>query len=92
MTQSAEIIIDEGDARIEVHLHGETVWLTQAQMADLFSVRKAAISRHLKSIFASGELDMVATVSILETVQTEGRRSVKRQVEYLNPQTSINLR
>jgi hypothetical protein len=73
MTQSAEIIIYEGDARVEVHLHGETVWLTQAQMAELFSVQKAAISAHLKNIFASGELDMAATVSKMERVQTEGR-------------------
>lgn len=91
MTQNSEIIIYDGDARVEVHLHGETVWLTQAQMADLFTVQKAAISKHLKNIFGSGELDMLATVSKVETVQTEGRRSVKRLVEYFNLDAVISV-
>ena len=66
------VIFESGDHEVEVRLQGETVWLSQAQMAALFDVQKAAISKHLKNIFACGELDAAATVSKMETVQTEG--------------------
>ena len=62
----------------------ETIWTTQDQMASLFDVQKAAISKHIKNIFNCGELDQKATVSILETVQNEGKRSVKRAIEHYN--------
>lgn len=48
----------------------ETIWLTQDQMASLFDVQKAAISKHLKNIFNSDELEEKSTVSILETTET----------------------
>lgn len=47
---------DNGDVRVEILLYQENLWLTQAKMAELFEVQKAAISKHLKNIFASGEL------------------------------------
>ena len=62
----------------------ETIWLTQAQVAELFEVQKAAISKHVKNIFASGELEQKPTVSKMETVQKEGNRSVKRTIELYN--------
>jgi len=62
----------------------ETIFLTQQQVGALFNVQKAAISKHVKNIFDTGELDKKATVSISETVQTEGKRTVKRKVEYYN--------
>ena len=55
--------------RLDVRLENETVWLTQLKIADLFGVQKAAISKHIKNIFASGELVKEATVSKMETVQ-----------------------
>ena len=58
--------------RLDVRLENETVWLTQLKIAELFGVQKAAISKHIKNIFASGELVKDATVSKIETVQTEG--------------------
>ena len=54
--------------RLDVRLENETVWLTQLKIADLFGVQKAAISKHIKNIFESGELIKEATVSKKETV------------------------
>ena len=66
---------EDGRSRIEVRLHGETVWLTINQMAELFHVDKSGISRHLKNIYESGELELAATVAKFATVQTEGSPS-----------------
>ena len=62
----------------------ETVWATLDQIANLFGVQKAAISKHFKNIFESGELAKKATVSILETVRIEGKREVRRTIEMYN--------
>jgi prophage maintenance system killer protein/predicted XRE-type DNA-binding protein len=62
----------------------ETIFLTQQQVAELFGVQKAAISKHVKNIFISGELEEKATVSKMETVQTEGERTIKRKIDYYN--------
>ncbi|NVN93040.1 MAG: hypothetical protein HXX11_20935 [Desulfuromonadales bacterium] len=53
-------------------------WLAQSQLADLFDVNVPAISKHVRNILASGELDALATVSNMERVQIEGERKVKR--------------
>ena len=65
---------DNGDIRIEILLYQENLWLTQAKMAELFEVQKAAISKHLKNIFTSGELLEKSVVSILETTAADGKR------------------
>ncbi len=85
------VIFESGDHEVEVRLQGESVWLSQAQMAALFDVQKAAISKHLKNIFACGELDAAATVSKMETVQTEGSRTVSRQLEHYNLDAIISV-
>jgi hypothetical protein len=71
---------------VEVRLDAgkETIFLTQQQVGALFDVQKAAISKYVKNIFDTGELDKKSTVSILETIKTEGKRAVKRKVEYYN--------
>ena len=58
---------DNGDVKVEILLYQENLWLTQAKMAELFEVQKAAISKHLKNIFTSGELMEDSVVSVLET-------------------------
>lgn len=83
MTNDVSIYQAESGA-LEVRLGEDTVWLTQEQMGLLFDVQKAAISKHLKNVFASGELDRPTTVSILETVQLEGHRNVTRQIEHFS--------
>ncbi len=64
---------DNGDVKVEILLYQENLWLTQAKMAELFEVQKAAISKHLKNIFSSGELSVDSVVSILETTAADGK-------------------
>lgn len=65
---------DIGDVRVEILLYQENLWLTQAKMAELFEVQKAAISKHLKNIFESGELQEKSVVSKMETTAADGKR------------------
>lgn len=62
----------------------ETIWANLNQIAQVFEVQKAAISKHLKNIYETGELDERATVSKMETVQVEGNRTIKREIEMYN--------
>ncbi len=64
---------DNGDVRVEILLYQENMWLTQAKMAELFEVQKAAISKHLKKIFETGELVEEAVVSKMETTASDGK-------------------
>ena len=87
-----EISIYENEkGAIEVRLEQDTVWLSQEQMCRLFEVQKAAVSKHLKNIFDSGELDRAATVSKMETVQYEGKRKVKRNIDHFNLDAVISV-
>ena len=63
---------EEGRSRIEVRMQGETVWLTQNQMAEMFQTSKQNISQHVKVIYESGELEPPATVKKFLTVRQEG--------------------
>lgn len=63
----------DGNTSLEVHLDHETVWLTQAQLAQLFAVNVPAINKRLKNIFKSGELAEAAVISILETTAVDGK-------------------
>jgi len=73
-----------GSLELKTDNEYETIWLTQQQVAELFDVQKAAISKHVKNIFTSEELEYKSTVSKMETVQNESGRSVKRTIEYYN--------
>ena len=64
---------DNGEVRVEILLYQENLWLTQAKMAELFEVQKAAISKHEK-YFTSGELKEEAVVSKMETTAADGKR------------------
>lgn len=82
-----EIVIyktTKNEVDLKVRLEKETILLTQQQVSQLFDVQKAAISKHVKNIFDSSELNKNSTVSILETVQTEGDRRISRKIEYYN--------
>jgi hypothetical protein len=74
----------DGDIKVDTVLQNETVWLTQGSMAELFDVKVPAISKHLSNIYEEGELDKEATVSKVETVQTEGERQVARVLDFYN--------
>ena len=75
-----EIVMYQPDEtiRLEVRMDGETVWLSQAQMAELFNATKQNISLHINNIYDEGELEQIATVKDYLTVQKEGKRMVKR--------------
>lgn len=64
---------------VEMNLINESLWLPQNKIAELFGVNKPAISKHIKNIYESQELDMVSTVSKMETVQNEGGREFSCQ-------------
>lgn len=75
---------ESGNVNVNVTYHNESFWLTQKNIAQLFGVEVPAISKHLANIYESNELQKEATISILETVQIEGSRNVKRNVEFYN--------
>lgn len=75
---------NDGQTKVEVRFDSETVWLSLNQIAELFGRDKSVISRHLKNIFAEGELSEDSTVAKNATVQTEGEREVTREIDYYN--------
>lgn len=81
-----EIVVYQPDrtTRVETLFAHESIWLPQMKIAELFGVQKAAISKHLANIYATGELIRAATVSKMETVRTEGGRRISRTLEYYN--------
>lgn len=90
----SEILIyqtPDGQTKIQTRLENETVWLTQAQMAELFGKAKSTISEHIKNIFTEGELDENSTVRKFRTVQIEGNREVERELEYYNLDVIISV-
>jgi len=72
------------EIKVETYLHNESLWLPQKRIAELFHVNVPAISKHLNNIYEEGELEKESTVSIMEIVQKEGVREVKREVEFYN--------
>lgn len=80
-----------GALELKADSSNETIWASLDQIAELFGVQKAAISKHIKNIFETGELVKNSTVSILETVQREGRRDVLRNIKYYNLDMIISI-
>lgn len=78
--------------QLEVHLKDETVWLTQQQIADLFGVKQPAISKHIASIYKSGELDEEGTYSILEYMGHDGKQLYTTKVYNLDMILSVGYR
>lgn len=94
MKMNSEILLyksDDGQIKIQVRLENETVWLTQADMVELFQSSKSNISEHIKHIFEEGELSPDSTVRKFRTVRVEGTRQVERDVEYYNLDVIISV-
>jgi prophage maintenance system killer protein/prophage antirepressor-like protein len=72
----------DGSTELDVKVEKDSVWLTQAQIAELFGVKRPAITKHLKNIFASGELDEQSTCSILEHIGENALRGHYQIVLY----------
>jgi len=82
---------DDGQVKLEVRLHDETVWLTQQMMAELFQTTVPNISMHVRNIYKEGELSPEATVKKFLTVRREGKRNVRRELEFYNLDMIISV-
>ncbi len=94
MDNYGEIIIyqtDDGLTGIEVKVEGETVWLTQQQMADLFQTSRTNVVEHIKHIYEEGELDEGLTCRNFRQVRKEGNREVSREIPFYNLDMIISL-
>ena len=80
-----------GDVQLDILLQDENLWLTQKGLAELFGVERSVITKHLKNIYDSGELDKVLTCAKFAQVQQEGNRSVRRELEYYNLDAIISV-
>ncbi|WP_195280623.1 virulence RhuM family protein [Parabacteroides johnsonii] len=91
--EQGEIILYQPDeaVKLEVRLEDETVWLTQAQIVDLFQSSKANISEHIKNIYDQKELEESSTVRDFRTVRQEGKRQVIRNLTYYNLDAIISI-
>lgn len=93
-TPGGEILLyqtEDGTTRLEVQIQGETVWLSQAQMSELFQTTKQNISLHIRNIYDERELTRSGTVKDSLTVQNEGNRRVSRSVEHYNLDVIISV-
>ena len=81
----------DGVTKIETRLLDDTVWLTQAQICELFQKSKSTISEHVKHIFEEGELEENTTVRNFRTVQIEGNKEVERNIDYYNLDVIISV-
>ncbi|MDE6554257.1 MAG: virulence protein RhuM/Fic/DOC family protein [Muribaculaceae bacterium] len=88
MSKETKLVIykaPNGETQLDVTVHGDTIWLTQRQIAELFGTKVPAISKHLKNIFESGELERDTTISKMETVVNRGfRGSAVEVVDHYN--------
>ena len=94
MDESNQIIIyqsEDGETRIEVKFTGETVWLSQQQMAELYQTTRPNIVQHIRNIYADGELDEQATCKNFLQVRQEGARQVTREMPFYNLDMIISL-
>ena len=92
--QQPDIVIyttDDGQAKVQVKIEDETVWLTQAGLAELYHTTKQNISLHIQNIYDEDELPEDSTVKEYLTVQTEGARQVSRQVKHYNLDMIISV-
>jgi hypothetical protein len=82
---------EDGRTRLQVQFQGETVWLTQAQMAELFQTTQQNISLHIQNVYAEGELTPEATHKEFLSVRREGKRDVQRQLDAYNLDVIISV-
>ncbi|MBR3757055.1 MAG: virulence RhuM family protein [Bacteroidaceae bacterium] len=94
MNKNDQIIIyqtEDGQTQVDVRMENETVWLTQAQMAELFQTDRTSIVRHINNIYKVEELERESTCAKIAQVQIEGNRSVTRQIPYFNLDMIISV-
>ena len=94
MNKNDQIVIyqtEDGQTQVDVRMENETVWLTQAQMAELFQTDRTSIVRHINNIYKVEELERESTCAKIAQLQIEGNRSVTRQIPYFNLDMIISV-
>jgi len=94
MDDNNQIIIyqgEDGETRIEVKFTGETVWLSQQQMAELYQTARSNVVEHIKHIYEDGELTEESTCRKFRQVRLEGNRQVSREIPFYNLDMIISL-
>ena len=91
--EKGEIVLyqPEGEVRLEVRVENETVWLTQAQMAELFDTDRTSITKHIRNIYQIGELDEISTCAKIAQVRIEGGREIARKMPFYNLDMIISV-
>lgn len=92
--ENNEIIIyqsEDGETRVDVKFTGETVWLSQQQMADLYQSSRSNVVEHIQHIYEEGELDEASTCRKFRQVRQEGSRQVSREIPFYNLDMIISL-
>lgn len=77
--------------RLDIRFEGETLWMTQAQIGQLFGVDRSVITKHIGNVYAEGELDAATTSAKIAQVRQEGSRRVERQIEHYNLDVVISV-
>lgn len=85
------VIYNDGELELDVSIGNETVWLNQSHLCELFDRNKSVISRHIKNIYRDKELEEFSTVAKKATVQYEGGREIKREIDYYNLDVIISV-
>ena len=75
---------NNGNIKVDVRFEDETLWLSQAQICEVFGKAKSTISEHITAIFEEGELDISSTVRNYRTVQIEGDREIAKDIDFYN--------
>ena len=83
---------EDGLTKIDVKIEDETVWLSQQQMAELFSTSRTNIIEHINNIYAEEELDKNSTCQNFRQVQKEGNRNVTSEIPFYNLDMIISFR
>lgn len=82
---------EDGQTQVDVRFEQDTIWLSQAQMAELFDKDTDTVGLHLKNIFKSNELDETSTTEDFSVVRQEGSRQVKRKIKFYNLDAIISV-
>jgi hypothetical protein len=77
--------------RLDIRYEGDTLWMSQAQIGQLFGVDRSVITKHIANVYAEGELDAEATSAKIAQVRQEGSRKVERQIEHYNLDAVISV-
>jgi len=80
-----------GNVKVEIYLQNETIWLTQQKIAVLFGVDRSVVTKHLANIYSENELSKESTCAKIAQVQSEGDRTVNRQIEFYNLDAVISV-